>query len=347
MQRHYKDIPLFKDVTDDQWNDYRWQLRNRLTTTDDFAQVLNLDDAAARTPGRLHGQVPCERDALLRLPHRPRRHRRPRAHAGRADARRAHRAARGPEGRRERGLRLAHTAHHAPLPRSRPLRGHRDVQHVLPPLHPAPAGGRQRGHRRPGGDRQRHQVHRAGDRSPRRAHQRRRPAGARRRTARGDHRPRARHRSRGDHPHRLAHAGRLPATHHSRAGRHADEVPPDLLQHALQPSERVHGREQAGLRPSGRRRHQPRQPDGPHARHQRLCERHEEALAQAPAVPRQALLLLPVRPGRGHRALPHVGGQGHRDLREPARPHDWASACRRTSSTRSAAAGRRRCSRTT
>ena len=44
MQRHYKDIPLFRDVTDDQWNDYRWQLRNRLTTTDDFAQVLNLDD---------------------------------------------------------------------------------------------------------------------------------------------------------------------------------------------------------------------------------------------------------------------------------------------------------------
>ena len=44
MQRHYKDIPLFREVTDDQWNDYRWQLRNRLTTTDDFAQVLNLDD---------------------------------------------------------------------------------------------------------------------------------------------------------------------------------------------------------------------------------------------------------------------------------------------------------------
>ncbi len=44
MQRHYKDIPLFKDVTDDQWNDYRWQLRNRLTTTEDFAQVLHLDE---------------------------------------------------------------------------------------------------------------------------------------------------------------------------------------------------------------------------------------------------------------------------------------------------------------
>jgi lysine 2,3-aminomutase len=44
MQRHYSEIPLFKDVTDAQWNDYRWQLRNRLTTTEDFARVLNLDD---------------------------------------------------------------------------------------------------------------------------------------------------------------------------------------------------------------------------------------------------------------------------------------------------------------
>ena len=43
MTRDRKDIPLFKDVSDADWGDYRWQLRNRLTTTDDFAQVLNLD----------------------------------------------------------------------------------------------------------------------------------------------------------------------------------------------------------------------------------------------------------------------------------------------------------------
>lgn len=44
MRRDRKAIPLFKNVSDTDWNDYRWQLRNRLTTMDDFAQVLNLDD---------------------------------------------------------------------------------------------------------------------------------------------------------------------------------------------------------------------------------------------------------------------------------------------------------------
>ena len=77
-----------------------------------------------------------------------------------------------------RGLRLADAAHHAPLPRPRALRGHRDVQHVLPPLHAAAPRRRHRGHRRADRDRQRHQVHRARPRGPRRAHQRRRPAGA-------------------------------------------------------------------------------------------------------------------------------------------------------------------------
>ena len=45
MIRDRKDIPRFKDVGDADWNDYRWQLRNRLTTTEDFAGVLNLTDA--------------------------------------------------------------------------------------------------------------------------------------------------------------------------------------------------------------------------------------------------------------------------------------------------------------
>ena len=45
MTRSYKDIPLFKDVTDEQWQDWRWQVRNRLTTTADFDQVLNLTDS--------------------------------------------------------------------------------------------------------------------------------------------------------------------------------------------------------------------------------------------------------------------------------------------------------------
>ena len=44
MVRDWKDIPRFKDVTDEQWNDWQWQVRNRLTEVEDFEQVLNLTD---------------------------------------------------------------------------------------------------------------------------------------------------------------------------------------------------------------------------------------------------------------------------------------------------------------
>ena len=40
--RNYKDIPLWKDVTDTQWNDWKWQVKNRITTVDQLKQVINL-----------------------------------------------------------------------------------------------------------------------------------------------------------------------------------------------------------------------------------------------------------------------------------------------------------------
>ena len=42
--RKWKDIPLFKDVTDEQWNDWHWQIANRLTTIEQIEQVVNLTD---------------------------------------------------------------------------------------------------------------------------------------------------------------------------------------------------------------------------------------------------------------------------------------------------------------
>ena len=42
--RNWKDIPLWKDVTDEEWNDWQWQIQNRLTTVDQIAQVVNLTD---------------------------------------------------------------------------------------------------------------------------------------------------------------------------------------------------------------------------------------------------------------------------------------------------------------
>ena len=40
--RNWKDIPLCKDVTDEQWNDWHWQVNNRLNTVDQIKQVVDL-----------------------------------------------------------------------------------------------------------------------------------------------------------------------------------------------------------------------------------------------------------------------------------------------------------------
>jgi len=40
--RDYRDIPLWKNVTAREWNDWRWQLRNRITTVDRLKQVVEM-----------------------------------------------------------------------------------------------------------------------------------------------------------------------------------------------------------------------------------------------------------------------------------------------------------------
>ena len=40
--RHWKDIELWKDVTDEQWNDWLWQLTHTIRTLDELKQVINL-----------------------------------------------------------------------------------------------------------------------------------------------------------------------------------------------------------------------------------------------------------------------------------------------------------------
>ncbi len=40
--RNWKEIPLWKDVTEEQWNDWHWQVENRLTTVDQIQQVVAL-----------------------------------------------------------------------------------------------------------------------------------------------------------------------------------------------------------------------------------------------------------------------------------------------------------------
>ena len=41
---NYKNIELWKDVTSEEWNDWRWQVRNRITSVEDLKRVINLTE---------------------------------------------------------------------------------------------------------------------------------------------------------------------------------------------------------------------------------------------------------------------------------------------------------------
>jgi len=51
--RNYHDIPLWKDVTEEAWQDWRWQVANRITTPEALKQVIDL------TPEEEEGIVSC------------------------------------------------------------------------------------------------------------------------------------------------------------------------------------------------------------------------------------------------------------------------------------------------
>jgi len=40
--RNYKEIPLWKDISPEEWNDWKWQLKNRITSIDTLRQVVDL-----------------------------------------------------------------------------------------------------------------------------------------------------------------------------------------------------------------------------------------------------------------------------------------------------------------
>ncbi len=43
-RRPYRSIPLWEDVDEAQWNDWHWQLANRITTVEELSQVINLTE---------------------------------------------------------------------------------------------------------------------------------------------------------------------------------------------------------------------------------------------------------------------------------------------------------------
>jgi lysine 2,3-aminomutase len=40
--KYYNEIELWKDVTEEQWNDWRWQVRNRITTLEELKKIIHL-----------------------------------------------------------------------------------------------------------------------------------------------------------------------------------------------------------------------------------------------------------------------------------------------------------------
>jgi len=40
--RNYKEIPIWENVTEEQWNDWHWQVANRITSVEKLKQVINL-----------------------------------------------------------------------------------------------------------------------------------------------------------------------------------------------------------------------------------------------------------------------------------------------------------------
>jgi len=50
--RHWKDIELWKDVTEEQWNDWIWQLTNTIRTLEDLSKMTQAEVVG------LHGMGP-------------------------------------------------------------------------------------------------------------------------------------------------------------------------------------------------------------------------------------------------------------------------------------------------
>jgi lysine 2,3-aminomutase len=49
-----KRAPLYQDVPDEQWNDWRWQMRNRLNTAEEFEKVITLTESERKALNSAH-----------------------------------------------------------------------------------------------------------------------------------------------------------------------------------------------------------------------------------------------------------------------------------------------------
>ncbi|HPD98514.1 MAG TPA: lysine 2,3-aminomutase [Synergistales bacterium] len=55
--RDRREIPLWKGVSDAEWNDWKWQVANRITTVEQLRQVIDIDDEEAEKVSRSLGKL--------------------------------------------------------------------------------------------------------------------------------------------------------------------------------------------------------------------------------------------------------------------------------------------------
>ncbi|MBI3322703.1 MAG: lysine 2,3-aminomutase, partial [Candidatus Omnitrophica bacterium] len=62
MEDSYRRVPLWKDVSTEDWEDWHWQLRNRIYTVEQLREVIELtpeeQEACSRKQGRLVMAIP-------------------------------------------------------------------------------------------------------------------------------------------------------------------------------------------------------------------------------------------------------------------------------------------------
>ena len=55
--RNWREVSLWKGVGDAEWNDWQWQIANRITTVDDLRKVINISDEEAATIEKSLGKL--------------------------------------------------------------------------------------------------------------------------------------------------------------------------------------------------------------------------------------------------------------------------------------------------
>ncbi len=251
------------DVAPEHWNDWKWQLKNRVTTLAQLEQHLTLSDEERNGVLLSGNEARARRHAALFQPDREGQSELPDSPPG-------HSARRGKLGvalRHGRSVRrrFAHAGagFGASLSGSRALSRDRSLRELLPLLHAQPR--RQRRGRTGTAHRVRGHLSlsRRAHRSARRAAFRRRRASfQRQQTGRNSETP-ARDPAHRVRPHRHARPDFPPATHHARALRDAAKISSALDERARQPSARAHHRSESRARDAGQSRHPARQPKRP------------------------------------------------------------------------------------